>query len=159
MNDDTGARPKPNAERSVDEIRQDIAREKENVSHTVEQIGERIKSKMDWREQVNNYPYLSLGVAAGLGYLASVALLPRPTPMERFLRPIADEVRDTLGDLMPRSSSPGIIRLTLTGIATKVASNMIKDATQKAVSNGVSQASSHKRRDSGEGVPSGYETY
>ena len=159
MNDVTGERPKPNAERSVDDIRQDIAREKENVSHTVEQIGSRIKSKMDWREQVSKSPYLSLGVAAGLGYLASMALMPRPTPLERFLHPIADEVRDTLEVLMPPRSSPGIIRLILTGIATRVASNMIKDASKKVVTNGVSEASAHSRRGSTTGMPSGYESH
>ncbi|SDB61536.1 hypothetical protein SAMN05660653_03207 [Desulfonatronum thiosulfatophilum] len=158
MNDVTGANNTPNSERSVEDIRQDIAREKENISHTVEQIGSRFKSKMDWREQVSKNPYISLGVAASLGYLASRALMPRPTPLERLLHPIADEVRDTLQVLMPPRSGPGIIRLTLTGIATRIASNMLKDASKK-VTNGVSEASAHSRRGSTTGMPSGYESY
>ena len=55
-------------ERSTEEIRQDIAKGEENISQTVEQIGERIKEKLDWRGYVRDSPYWALGVAAGLGW-------------------------------------------------------------------------------------------
>ena len=61
-----------NVERSSDDIRQDIVKGEENISQTVEQIGERIKEKLDWREYVKDSPYVALGAAAGIGYLASV---------------------------------------------------------------------------------------
>ena len=58
-----------NVERSTEDIRQDIAKEKENISQTIEQIGERINEKLAWRGYVKESPYWALGAAAGLGYL------------------------------------------------------------------------------------------
>lgn len=115
--------------RSSEDIRQDIAKEKENISQTVEQIGERIKEKMDWRRYVKDSPYWALTVAAGVGYLGSRMFLPRTTPMERIMRPIAEEVRDSLGGLLAGAAGPGLIKVALMGIATKAASSWIKNAT------------------------------
>jgi hypothetical protein len=123
-------------ERSTDDIRQDIAKEKENISQTVDQIGERIKEKMDWRGYVKDSPYWALGAAAGLGYLASRMFIRRTTPMERIMRPIAEEVRDSLGSLLAGAAGSGLIKVTLMGIATKAAANWIKKATSTAVTSG-----------------------
>jgi ElaB/YqjD/DUF883 family membrane-anchored ribosome-binding protein len=120
-------------ERSTDDIRQDIAKEKENISQTVEQIGERIKEKMDWRGYVNASPYWAMGAAAGLGYLASRMFIRRTTPMERIMRPIAEEVRDSIGGLLAGAAGSGLIKVTLMGIATKAAASWIKNATSTAV--------------------------
>jgi hypothetical protein len=120
-------------ERSTDDIRQDIAKEKENISQTVEQIGERIKEKMDWRGYVRDSPYWALGAAAGLGYLASWMFIRRTTPMERIMRPIAEEVRDSIGGLLAGAAGSGLIKVTLMGIATKAAASWIKNATSTAV--------------------------
>jgi len=115
-------------ERSTDDIRQDIAKEKENISQAVEQIGERIKEKLDWREHVKDSPYWALGAAVGLGYLASRMFIRRTTPMERIMRPIAEEVRDSLGGLLAGAAGSGLIKVTLMGIATKAAASLIKNA-------------------------------
>ena len=123
-------------ERSTEDIRQDIAKEKENISQTVEQIGERIKEKMDWRGYVKDSPYWALGAAAGLGYLASRMFIKRPTPVERIMRPIAEEVRDSLGGLLAGAAGSGLIKVTLMSIATKAAANWIKNATSTAVASG-----------------------
>jgi len=120
-------------ERSAEDIRQDIAKEKENISQTVEQIGERINEKLDWRGYVKDSPYWALGAAAGLGYLASRMFLTRTTPMERIMRPIAEEVRDSLGGLLAGAAGSGLIKMTLMGIATKAAARWIKSATSTAV--------------------------
>jgi ElaB/YqjD/DUF883 family membrane-anchored ribosome-binding protein len=116
-------------ERSTEDIRQDIAKGKENISQTVEHIEERIKEKLDWREYVKDSPYWTLGAAAGLGYLASGMFRKRATPLERFLGSIAEEVRDSLGGLRAGAVGPGLIKVTLLGIATKAAANWIKNAT------------------------------
>jgi ElaB/YqjD/DUF883 family membrane-anchored ribosome-binding protein len=113
-------------ERSSEDIRQNIAKQKENISQKVDQIGERIKEKLDWREYVKDYPCLALGVAAGLGYIGSRVLIPRTTPMERIMDSIAGDVRGSLNGL---SAGPGLIKLTLLGIATKSAAGWIKNAT------------------------------
>ena len=119
--------------RSTEDIRQDIAKEKENISKTIEQIGERINEKLDWRGYVKGSPYWALGAAAGLGYIASRMFIQRTTPMERIIRPIAEEVRDSLGGLLAGAAGSGLIKVTLMGIATKAAANWIMNATSTAV--------------------------
>ncbi|WP_031387372.1 DUF3618 domain-containing protein [Desulfonatronum thiodismutans] len=118
-----------NGERSSEEIRRDIARERENISQTVGQIGERIKEKMDWREYVNDSPYLSLGAAVGIGYLASSVFTKRASPLEQIMRPIAEEVCGSLGGRSPRADSPGLLKLTLVGIVARAAAGWLNEAT------------------------------
>jgi ElaB/YqjD/DUF883 family membrane-anchored ribosome-binding protein len=117
-------------ERSSEDIRQNIAEGKENISQKVDQIGERIKEKFDWREYVKDSPYLALGVAAGIGYIGSRVLRTRTTPMERIMDSIAGEVRGSLGGLI---AGPGLIKLTLLGIATKAAARWIRNAAATEV--------------------------
>ena len=119
---------KADVERSSEDIRRDIAKEKENISQKVDQIGERIKEKLDWREYVKDSPYLAIGVAAGLGYIGSMVLIPRTPPRERIMDSIAGEVRGSLGGMIPGAAGPGLIRMTLLGIATKAAAGWIKNA-------------------------------
>lgn len=114
-------------ERSSADIRRDIAREEENLSQTVEQIGERIKEKLDWRTQVKDSPYWALGAAAGLGYFASKVFARRATPMERMLGSLAEEVRGSLGGPPSAAAGTGLIRAALLGIATKAAADWIRD--------------------------------
>ena len=123
-------------ERNTEDIRQDIAKEKENISKTFEQIGERVKEKMDWRGYVKDSPYWALGVAAGFGYLASRMFIKRTTPMERIMGSIAEEVRDSLGGLLTGAAGHGLVKVTLLGIATKAAASWIKHATSTAAASG-----------------------
>jgi len=124
------------SERSTEDIHQDIAKKEENISQTVEQIGERIKEKLDWRGYVKDSPYWALGAAAGLGYLASEMFITRTTPMERIMGSIAEEVRDTLGDLRAGAAGPGLIKVALLSIATKAAVSWMKNATSTDVASG-----------------------
>ena len=125
-----------NAERSSEEIRQDIAKGEENLSQTVEQIGERIKEKLDWRGYVKDSPYWALGAAAGLGYLASKVFIRRTTPVERIMDSIAEKARDSLGGVFAGAVRPGLIKVTLLGIATKAAAGWIKNVTPTAGTSG-----------------------
>jgi ElaB/YqjD/DUF883 family membrane-anchored ribosome-binding protein len=118
-------------ERSSDDIREDIVKGEERISQTVEQIGERINEKLDWREYVKDSPYVALGAAAGLGYLASVIFRKRTTPMERFMGSLDKQVRHSLGGLLAGAAGPGLIKVTLIGIATKAAMGWIKSAGAK----------------------------
>jgi len=122
-------------ERSSEDIRQDINIEKKNISQTVEQIGERINEKLDWRGYVKESPYWALGATAGLGYLASRMFTRRTSPMQRLMRPIAEEVRDSLGGMLAGAAGSGLIKVTLMGIATKAAASWIMNATSTAVAN------------------------
>ena len=120
-------------ERSTEDIRRDIAKKEENISRTVEQIGDRINEKLDWRGYVKDSPYWALGAAAGFGYLASAMFLKRTTAMERIMDSIAEEVHDSLGGLRAGAAGPGLIKLTLLGIATKAITSLIKSANSTVV--------------------------
>ncbi|MBI4965324.1 MAG: hypothetical protein HY913_18755 [Desulfomonile tiedjei] len=121
------------AERSSDDIRKDIVKGEESISQAVEQISIRIKEKLDWREYVKDSPYLALGAAAGLGYLASAIFKKRSTPMERFMGSMDAQVRHSLGGLLAGAAGPGLIKVTLIGIATKAAMGWIKNAAATTV--------------------------
>ncbi|MBF0526392.1 MAG: hypothetical protein HQK56_15010 [Deltaproteobacteria bacterium] len=123
-------------ERSTEDIRQDIAKGEDNISQTVHKIDERIKEKLDWREYVKDSPYLALGAAAGLGYLASKMFITRTTPMERIMGSIAEEVRDSLSGVLAGAAGPGLVKVALLGLATKAAAGWIKNATSTNVTNG-----------------------
>lgn len=117
-------------ERSSEDIRRDIDREEEKLSQTVEQIGERIKEKLDWRAHMNDSPYWAIGAAAGLGFIASMVFARRATPMERILGSFAEDVRGSIGDHPSGAAGTGLLRMTLLGIATKAAADWIKKEYQ-----------------------------
>jgi len=113
--------------RSTEDIRQDIAREEENISRTAQQIGDRIKEKLDWSEYVKDSPYWTLGAAVGIGFFASRALQTRTTPMERIMGSLAEEVRDSLGGLNG-AAGPSLAQVTLLGIGMKLTAKLIRNA-------------------------------
>ena len=115
-------------DRDTSVIRQDIAQGGENISQTVEQLGQRVREKLDWREYVKASPYLTLGAAAGLGYLAWGLLRKRTTPTERLARIIADQVGDSLGGLHAKAAGLGLIEATLLAVAAKTAANWLHNA-------------------------------
>ena len=122
-------------ERSTEDIRQDIAREEENLSRTAQQIGDRIKEKLVWSEYVKDSPYWALGIAVGVGFFASRALQTRTTPMERIIGSLAEEIRGSLGNLHVGASQPSLAKLALLGIGTKLAADWIRNANSSG-SNG-----------------------
>lgn len=126
-----------NVERSAEDIRHDITKEEADISRTVEEIGERIKEKLDWHEYVKDSPYVALGVAVGLGYFVSGMFIRRATPTERIMRSIAREVRDSLDALRAKAAGPGLIKAVVLGIATKAVVSWIRNTASKAVTNGV----------------------
>lgn len=119
-------------ERSTEDIRQDIAEKEENISQTVEEIGERLKEKLDWRAYARNYPYWMLGTAAGLGYFTSRMIRTRSSPLERVMGSIAEEFGYSRGG---RKSKVGLIKATLVGVATKAAVDWVKSATSRVWTN------------------------
>ena len=119
--------------RRTEEIRRDIAKKEGNIARTVEQIGERIQEKLDWRGYVKDSPYWALGATVGLGFLASGMFRTRATPMERIMNFLAGEVRDSLDSLR---AGPGLMKVTLLGIATKAAAGWLKNATSTAAAGG-----------------------
>ena len=81
-------------ERSVDEIRQDIAARRETITETVDKLSEQVQRKLDWREYVANHPFAALGIAAGTGILVAGIFKQRSTPGERIMCALSDSVED-----------------------------------------------------------------
>jgi hypothetical protein len=134
--------------RSTEDIRQDIAREEENLSRTAQQIGERINEKLDVSGYVKDSPYWALGIAVGIGFVASRVLRTRTTPMERIMNTFAEEVRNSLGGLHGGAARPGLVRVTLLGIGTKLAAGWIGNAISTSGSSGCVRPPSQAENDS-----------
>ncbi|HVF91366.1 MAG TPA: hypothetical protein VNH22_14975 [Blastocatellia bacterium] len=122
------------SERSAEEIRQDIAAKRETITETVDRLGERIHESLDWREYVGQYPYVALGLAAGVGLLVSGIFKPRPSPTERMVDALADSVEEitdrfkgSLGDVIPKKTGPGkTVKAAITASIATAATNYIK---------------------------------
>lgn len=121
---------KNDGHRNTDAIRQNIAQAEQEMSQTVEEIGDRIKEKLEWQEYVKEKPYVAMGIAAGLGFLASALFAKRKTPMERLLDSVSDEVRDAAGGMVARTAGPGLVKVTLLGIASKAAVGWLQNAAE-----------------------------
>ena len=127
-------------QRSAEEIRQDIAAKRESISQTVDQLGDRLHQKLDWRERVTQHPYVALGAAAAVGVLLSGTFKHRPTPRERIMDAVAetiedftDDVRNSVTGLFLKTAGPSFLRSAIAGILTKAVVDVLKN---KATSEG-----------------------
>jgi len=123
-------------QRSAEEIRQDIAAKRDSISETVDQLGDRLQGKLDWREQVARHPYAALGAAAAIGLLLSGAFKHRPTPRERVMDAVAetiedftDDVRHSVTGVFLKTAGPSFLRSAIAGILTKAAVEVFKNKT------------------------------
>lgn len=82
------------SERTADKIRHDIAVRRESITETVDRLSEHVQRKLDWREYLVEYPFASIGLAAGVGFWVAGIFKPRPTPGERILEALSDTVED-----------------------------------------------------------------
>ena len=138
----TRMREEDTFERSAEEIRQDIAARRESISETVDRLGDRIHETLDWREYIAEYPYVALGLAAGLGFLvAGIFKFKRePTPRERIMDALAeitedvtDRVRGSIQDVVPKKGGPGTtIKAAATAAVTKAALDFAKNKAAEA---------------------------
>ena len=140
-------------ERSAEEIRQDIAARRESISETVDRLGDRLHETLDWREYVAEYPYVALGIAAGVGFIvAGIFKFKRePTPRERIMDALAeisedltDRVRGTIEDVVPKKGGPGnTLKAAATAAVTKAALDFAKKKATEAFA-GRSQEQTYK---------------
>lgn len=129
-------------ERSAEEIRLDIAARRESISETVDRLGDRIHETLDWREYVAEYPYVALGLAAGLGFLVAgiFKIKHEPTPRERIYDALAeitedvtDRVRGSIQDVVPKKGGPGTtLKAAATAAVTKAALDFAKKKATEA---------------------------
>jgi len=126
------------AERSAEEIRQDIAARRESITDTVDRLSDRFQQTLDWRAYVSDYPLAALGVAAGLGFLAaSIIRKPRPTAGRRIKDALAYGIEDLAGrfhhqleNVAPQRSGSGLggtVKAALTGLVTKAATDYLQN--------------------------------
>ena len=136
-------------ERSAEEIREDIALERETISETVDKLGDRIQQTFDWREYVAEYPAVALGLAAGTGILLSAVFRHEPTPQERIVDALADLTEDlterisgVAGDVITRKMVSGrTVKAAVTAFVAKAAIDFAKRKFGEAVaSNGTAEA-------------------
>jgi ElaB/YqjD/DUF883 family membrane-anchored ribosome-binding protein len=121
------------SQRSAEEIRQDIAAKRDSISQTVDQLGDRLHQKLDWREQVAQHPYVALGAAGAVGVLLSGAFKHRPTPRERVMDAVAETIEDFTADvrnsvtgLLVKTAGPSFLRSAIAGILTKAVVDVLK---------------------------------
>lgn len=124
------------AERSARAIREDIAAKRDSISETVDKLGERIQETFDWREYVSNYPWVALGLAAGVGFMVAGLFKRQPSPRERIMDAIAevsedftDRLRDAIGDAVPakKSGPANMLKAALTATISKAAMDFAKN--------------------------------
>ncbi|HKP11674.1 MAG TPA: DUF3618 domain-containing protein [Blastocatellia bacterium] len=122
-------------ERSAEAIRQDIAAKRDSISETVDKLGERIHETFDWREYIGNYPWVALGLAAGVGFMVAGLFKREPSPRERIMDAIADvsedftdRLRDIIGDAVPakKSGPTTMLKAALTATVSKAAMDFAK---------------------------------
>lgn len=125
------------AERSAEEIRQDIAARRESITDTVDRLSDRFQQTLDWKAYVSHHPMAALGVAAGLGFLAARILKPRQSTGRRIknalasgFEDLADRFRHQLENAAPHRSSPGLggtVKAAMTGLITKAATDYLQN--------------------------------
>jgi len=128
-------------DRSAYAIRQDIAAKRENISETVDRLGERIHETFDWREYVAQYPAVAMGAAIGIGFVVSGIFKRRPTPQERIIEAVAElteDVTDRLGDVMSgviqkKLISKTTVKAAVGAMATKAAVDFLKGRLSEAL--------------------------
>lgn len=118
---------KNNTHRSAEEIRQDIIAEREVLADTVDQIGDLIHQKLEWRGYISRSPYLALGAAAGAGFLVSGMYKQRTPPLQRLLNAAAGSVAKT--------GNQGVVKMAMLAVASKMATRWLQNAVTEGVLN------------------------
>jgi len=114
-------------DRSIDDIRQDIERTRQNISGTVDSLGAKLQGQLDWREYVRRKPFVAIGVGVGAGLVVSRMLIPRPKPAST----VSDLIANTLAKTVRLVTRPkqesfltGAFKMVAGVVATQVAQSL-----------------------------------
>jgi hypothetical protein len=130
---DAPVRTTTGIERSAEEIQQTIVAKEQDMMETVSELGERIQEKLDWREYVRDYPYATLGVLAGAGFLASLILIPRPaTSVQKVMETVGEEVGHGFRRFV-KGRRQEVILGSLMGLASTLAMGVAQKTVSKAL--------------------------
>lgn len=119
-------------ERSAEEIQQNIVAKEQEISESVKEISERIQQKLDWREYVGRTPFMALGIAAGLGILASAMVPRRATGIKRIMGTVGEEVGDRISGILSGVGRTAV-GLSLWSIASTLAMGVARRAVSRAI--------------------------
>jgi ElaB/YqjD/DUF883 family membrane-anchored ribosome-binding protein len=139
-------------DRSAEDIRRDIASRRESISETVDQLSNRFEQKLDWRTYVSDHPLAALGVAAGIGFLASGLFRHRRRSTHRVTGALADAVEDLTDRFRYQLDGLGLKRPGLKStIKTAAAGAIAKAATaylrNRIISGGAHEYGAHEYYD------------
>jgi len=118
-------------ERSSEEIQQHIVDMEEEISETVDEISHRITGTLDWRHYVSRYPFVAVGVTAGLGFLAAL-MLPGPAAAEEGECGPAEEDGGRPGRSPSALERVGAVLPSLGSLAFMIAAGLAQKAVSEA---------------------------
>ncbi|HKX30961.1 MAG TPA: DUF3618 domain-containing protein [Blastocatellia bacterium] len=128
------------AERSPDEIRQQIAATRESITQTVDRLSDRVHAAFDWHTYVANHPLVAVGAAACVGILVSGFFRRRPTPGERIADAVAETIEDVSERFRERLDVVGVGRPGLREALGAAATGLVVKAATELVRNKLAQA-------------------
>jgi hypothetical protein len=100
-------------DRKIEELRQNIVQTRQEISETVDQLGEKFKASVDWRSYIGQYPLVAVGGVALLGfYLTRKLLVPKRSTTDELLQNLVRAARD---GLLPKRQSLWLTALSLAG--------------------------------------------
>jgi ElaB/YqjD/DUF883 family membrane-anchored ribosome-binding protein len=114
--------------RSADEIRRDIKAERETIAHTVDTLGGKLQNALDWKAYVREAPFVSVGVAAGLGAAVAALLKKRRAPMDRIVEAASRSSR--------RAGSRSLLSAGVYTLITKALADLAKTAVSDIAQGG-----------------------
>jgi ElaB/YqjD/DUF883 family membrane-anchored ribosome-binding protein len=135
---DTASAPEP-AERSSEDLRQEIEAKKEAFAETIKRLDRHVQMAVDWRAQVGDHPYLALGLAVGVGCLFAGIFKSKPSPRERIMEAlaesvedIADQARNRIGSRFHLPPTGGELKAAAAALATKAATAYLRKKLSRA---------------------------
>jgi hypothetical protein len=114
-------------DRSIDDIRQDIERTRQNISGTVDSLGAKLHDQLDWREYIRRKPFVALGIGLGAGLVISRVIVPKPRPSFTLSDFIAGTLAKTVRQITrPKEESfaTGTLKMLAGVVATHVAQSL-----------------------------------
>jgi ElaB/YqjD/DUF883 family membrane-anchored ribosome-binding protein len=121
-------------DRSIEEIRQDIERTRQNISGTVDTLGAKLHEQLDWREYVRRKPFVAVGVGVGAGLLISRMIVSKPKPPANFSDFIASTLAKTVRQIArPKHESfaTGAFKMLAGLVVTRVAQSLHEEPNQQ----------------------------
>jgi glycine zipper-containing protein DUF883 len=117
------------------------------ITETVDQLGNRFEQTLDWRTYVSDHPLAALGVAAGIGFLASGLFKHRRSSKHRVTDALANAVEDVTDRFRYQLDGLGLKRPGLKETIKAAAAGAIARAAIAYLRNRIISSDTHKYSD------------